>query len=270
MRFVPSGKCLPGEALMDTTFSDILLALVFTAIAIAYASVGQAGATGYIAVMAIAGLGPEVIKPTALALNIVVAAIGTIRFAAAGLLTWRTCYPFAILGVPFSLLGGALNLPGIVYLPVVGFLLLLAAWQMIRPMRAASLPESALVDPPFLPSLATGGIIGFISGITGIGGGIFIAPLIISLAWATTRQAAAISANFNLLNSAAALAGAWATLPGLSPQLPLWMLAAAIGGLVGSWLALNRLPPTMLRMILFALLAVAGLRMLWTWARLMW
>jgi uncharacterized membrane protein YfcA len=256
---------------MAVTLADAAFALVFTVIAIVYASVGQAGATGYIAVMAIAGLGPDVIKPTALALNIVVAAIGTIRFAAAGLLTWRTCYPFAILGVPFSLFGGALNLPGIVYMPVVGMLLLVAAWQMIRPMRTAPLHDAAPPhDPPFLPSLAAGGIIGFISGVTGIGGGIFIAPLIISLAWATTRQAAAISANFNLLNSAAALSGAWATLPGLPPQLPLWMLAAAIGGLLGSWLALDRLPPSMLRAILFLLLALAGLRLLFAWVQLMW
>lgn len=256
--------------MMDATLSDTLLGIIFVAIAIVYASVGQAGATGYIAAMAIAGLSADVIKPTALALNIVVAAIGTIRFVAAGLLTWRTCYPFAILGVPFSFLGGALNLPGILYMPVVGLLLLLAAWQMIRPMRAASSPKTALDDPPFIPALAAGGIIGFISGVTGIGGGIFIAPLIIALAWATTRQAAAISANFNLLNSAAALTGAWATLPGLPPQVPLWMLAAAIGGLIGSWLALKRLPPAMLRMILFALLTVAGLRMLWTWVGMMW
>ncbi len=255
---------------MDTTLSDALLALVFTAIAIVYASVGQAGATGYIAVMAIAGLSPDVIKPTALALNIVVAAIGTIRFAVAGLLTWRTCYPFAILGVPFSFLGGTLNLPGSVYMPMVGLLLLLAAWQMIRPRRTAPTTESGLAEPPFLPALAAGGGVGFISGVTGIGGGIFIAPLIIALAWATARQAAAISANFNLLNSVAALTGAWATLPGLPPQLPLWMLAAAIGGLIGSWLALNRLPPAMLRMILFALLAVAGLRMLWAWVGMVW
>lgn len=255
---------------MDISLSDALLALVFTAIAIVYASVGQAGATGYIAVMAIAGLGPDVIKPTALALNIVVAAIGTARFAVSGLLTWRTCYPFAILGVPFSLVGGALNLPGIVYMPVVGVLLLLAALQMIRPGRKALLPDSAPGDPPFLPSLAAGGLIGFISGVTGIGGGIFIAPLIISLAWATARQAAAISANFNLLNSAAALTGAWATLPGLPPQLPLWMFAAAIGGIFGSWLALKRLSPRALRAILFVLLAVAGLRMLASWVQTVW
>lgn len=254
---------------MDVTATDFLLAIIFVAIAIVYASVGQAGATGYIAVMAIAGLGPDMIRPTALALNIVVAAIGTIRFAAAGLLTWRTCYPFAILGVPFSLLGGSLNLPSRVYTPVVGLLLLLAAWQMIRPGRKPLLPDSAPVDPPFIPSLAAGGLIGFISGVTGIGGGIFIAPLAITLAWAATRQAAAISANFNLLNSAAALAGVWATLPGLPPQLPLWMLAAAIGGLFGSWLALRRLPPRTLRAILFLLLAVAGLRMLWMWVQMM-
>jgi len=253
---------------MDASFSDILLALVFATVAIVDASVGQAGGTGYVAVMAIAGLGPDVIKPTALALNIVVAAIGTIRFAAAGLLTWRTCYPFAILGVPFSLLGGALNLPGLVYMPVVGLLLLLAAWQLIRPKRTAPLPESAVAEPPFLPSLTAGGIVGFVSGVTGVGGGIFIAPLIISFAWATTRQAAAISANFNLLNSAAALAGAWATLPGLPPQLPLWLLAAALGGLLGSWLALSRLSPANLRIVLFLVLVVAGMRLIFAWYRL--
>lgn len=94
-----SGIRGPVEVTVDVTTTDFLLAIIFVAIAIVYASVGQAGATGYIAVMAIAGLGPDMIRPTALALNIVVAAIGTIRFAAAGLLTWRTCYPFAMLGV---------------------------------------------------------------------------------------------------------------------------------------------------------------------------
>jgi uncharacterized protein len=249
--------------------SDYLFACIFAAIATVYASVGQAGATGYIAVMALAGFGPEVIKPTALALNIVVAAIGTARFAAAGLLTWRSCYPFAILGAPFSLLGGTLNLPAGIYMPIVGTLLLVAAWQTIAPRRKATPPDdSGNAAPPFLPALAAGGIIGFMSGVTGIGGGIFIAPLVIAVGWTTIRQAAAISANFNLLNSSAALAGAWATLPALPAQLPLWMLAAGLGGLLGAWLGGRLLPAGLLRMILFGLLTLAGLRTLIAWMQM--
>ncbi len=98
---------------------SLLLAGVFALIAALYASVGQAGGTGYLAVMGLLGYGPEVIKPTALALNILVAAIGCWRFARLGLLTWRSCYPFAILGAPFSLLGGATHLPPWLYQPVV-------------------------------------------------------------------------------------------------------------------------------------------------------
>jgi uncharacterized protein len=248
---------------MNSTLESVLFPVALAIIAVLYASVGQAGATGYIAVMGLIGFGPEVIKPTALALNVLVAAIGSVRFARAGLLTWRSCYPFAILGAPFSVLGGATNLPASIYQPVVGALLLVAAWQMIRSARsAAQLDQHAPTYPPFLPSLVAGAGIGFISGVTGVGGGIFLAPLVLTFGWADTRQAAAVSAVFNLLNSAAALAGAWATLPSLPGALPWWLLTVGLGGLLGSWLGMRRLPSTTLRYILAALLLAAGLRML--------
>jgi uncharacterized membrane protein YfcA len=231
-------------------------------IAALYSSVGQAGGTGYVAVMGLAGLGPDVIKPTALALNILVAAIGSIRFARAGLLTWRSCYPFAVLGAPFSVLGGVINLPASIYQPLVGAMLLLAAVQMVRSARnAEQLDRGAPSDPPFLFALLAGGGIGFISGITGVGGGIFLAPLILTFGWVSTRQSAAVSAIFNLLNSTAALAGAWAVLPALPANLPEWLLAVGIGGLLGSWLGVQHLPATALRYVLALLLVVAGLRM---------
>jgi uncharacterized membrane protein YfcA len=242
---------------------DIVLLAVFGTVAALYSAVGQAGGTGYIAVMGLLGFAPDVIKPTALALNILVAAIGCVRFHRAGLLTWRSSYPFAILGAPFSLLGGAISLPPPVYQPAVGVLLLLAAVQMMRSAGgAAEADERAPRAPPFLLSLLTGGVIGLVSGVTGVGGGIFLAPLVLTMGWVSTRQAAAVSAAFNLLNSAAALAGVWATMPALPAQLPVWLAVVGLGALVGSWLGAHRLPPTALRIILAALLASSGLRMI--------
>lgn len=178
-------------------------------VAALYASVGQAGATGYIAVMGLLDFDAATLKPTALALNIFVAAIESLRFFRAGLMTWRTCYPFAVLGAPFSVLGGAVNLPSRLYQPIVGVVLLVAAAQMIRSARLRRLAEPAVPhDPPFLAALVAGGGIGFIAGITGAGGGIFLAPLILLFGWVDIRRAAAVSAAFNLLNSSAALAGA--------------------------------------------------------------
>jgi len=129
---------------------QILFPIVLAIIAATYAAVGQAGGTGYIAVMGLIGLSPDVIRPTALALNIVVAAIGAANFARAGLLKWRSFYPFAILGAPFSVLGGATHLSQSVYQPLVGALLILAAWQMVRSARgAARTDEIAPTTPPF-------------------------------------------------------------------------------------------------------------------------
>ena len=248
---------------MKTHFFDDFLPIIFAVVATLYASVGQAGGTGYVAVMGLLGFAPDVIKPTALALNILVAAIGCARFYRAGLLTWRSCYPFAILGAPFSLLGGALNLPAPIYQPAVGMLLLLAGSQMLRSAKHSSfLDGRAPQEPPFVPSLLAGGGLGLVSGITGVGGGIFLAPLVLTFDWVDTRQASAVSAAFNLLNSAAAFAGVWATMPALPGLLPWWLAAVGLGAAIGSWLGAHHLPPKALRIILAALLLASGARMI--------
>ncbi len=241
---------------------DILLPIAFGIVALFYASVGQAGGTGYVAVKGMLGLAPQVIKPTALALNVLVAAIACWRFYRAGLVTWRTAYPFAVLGAPFSLLGGATNLPPSLYQPIVGSLLLIAALQMLRSARTAASEDSPSARPPFAQSLIVGGAIGYVSGMTGVGGGIFLAPLILAFGWVGTRQSAGVSATFNLLNSATALAGVWAIMPDMPQQLPIWLISVGLGGFVGSWIGARHLPPGKMRLLLAVLLSVAGLRML--------
>ncbi|THF64922.1 sulfite exporter TauE/SafE family protein [Pseudothauera nasutitermitis] len=239
------------------------LAIAFLVIALAYAAVGQAGASGYIAAMAFVGLVPLVMKMTALALNLLVAAIGTFYFLKAGRLSWRNVYPFAILGFPFSLLGGAVHLPEGLYYPAVGVVLVLSAIQMARSAfgKGRALVV-APVAPPFRAALATGAIIGFISGTTGTGGGVFLAAVILAMNWGTPRQTAATTAVYNLINSAAALVGAYGAWHRLPESLPWWLAAVAVGGALGAFVGSRYLSDRWLRAVLAILLLVSGLNLL--------
>lgn len=247
-----------SDASIDPWFTLALLV-----IAGLYAAVGQAGATGYLAVMGMIGFEPSVMKPTALALNLVVAGIATVQFRRAGQFSWRNFYPFAVLGFPFSLLGGAVHLPERLYYPLVGVILLLAAVQMFRAARRSQQPERRVtaVKPPFWPALLVGALIGFVSGTTGTGGGVFLAPLILSMNWVDVRRTAAVTAAYNLLNSAAALVGSYATLDRLPPELPVWLLAVACGGVFGATLGARYLPDQVLRYLLAVILLLSGVRL---------
>lgn len=239
------------------------LSALILVVATLYAAVGQAGASGYLAVMGVVGLEPAVMKPTALILNLLVAAIGTLGFARAGLFHWRTFYPFGVLGMPFSFAGGMVDLPHRLYYPAVGGMLLLAALELIRSTWSArGGPDRVPAAPPFLPALASGAVIGFVSGMTGTGGGIFLAPVILLMGWVETRRAAAVSAAYNLLNSAAALAGAWTSIAALPPALPWWLAAAGVGGIIGAGLGSRHIPVGVLRYLLAAILAASGMKML--------
>lgn len=144
-------------------------------------------------------------------------------------------------------------------------LLLLAAGRWFVPPGR---PSSAIAKPRrsrrSSRALATGAGIGFVSGMTGVGGGIFLAPLVLVFGWTTTRQATAVSTVFNLLNCATAFAGAWATLPGRPAPLPWWLVAVGFGGLLGWWLGQRYLPPSALRFLLASILPVAAVRMIVT------
>src|SRR5688572_11601567 len=226
---------------MDAT---IVLAATFFVAAILYSSVGHAGASGYLAAMALVGLAPETMRPTALALNILVATIATVRYARAGQFDWRTLWPFALASVPAAFIGGMLHLPTTFYRPLVGVILLLAALELVRSARrsAAREADAPQSDVPIVPALCIGAGIGLLSGLTGTGGGIFLSPVLLFLGWAQTRKTSGVSAAFILLNSVAALAGTTFVLSALPPAIPLWLLAATGGALLGTQLGTRLLP----------------------------
>jgi uncharacterized membrane protein YfcA len=204
-----------------------LISLLILAAALLYSSVGQAGASGYLAIMALFGLPPEVMRATALVLNVLVASIATFRFARAGAFSWPLFWPFAATSIPFAFIGGSLGLAGSAYKIVVGVILLFAAARLyLGPHQ----PDSPPKPPRHLLALACGAAIGLVSGLTGVGGGIFLSPLLLFLGWAETRIVSGVSAAFILVNSIAALVADPSAVAFLPPQFPAWAAAAVLGG----------------------------------------
>lgn len=242
---------------METT---LLLALVFLVAAVLYGSVGHAGASAYLAAMALVGVAPEVMKPTALVLNILVASIVTLRFARAGFVRPGSLLPFLAGSVPAAFIGGALTLPAALYRPLVGGVLLVAAarfgWTASR--ASADFPPRA----PWPAAVVAGAGIGLLAGLTGTGGGIFLTPLLLAAGWAGIRFAAGTSAAFILANSISGLAGNIGSVGSLPTSLPLWLAAVAVGGGIGSWLGSRRLPSPWIRRALAVVLLVAGLKLI--------
>ncbi|HEY3395390.1 MAG TPA: sulfite exporter TauE/SafE family protein [Lacipirellulaceae bacterium] len=239
----------------------LLAALMFVA-AILYSSVGHAGASGYLAAMALMNVAPEVMRPTALCLNIIVATIGTIQFARAGYFAWNIFWPFAVTSVPCAFIGGTLKLPYDYYRAVVGVVLLFAAARLIYSARRSS--ESEPKPLPLAVALIGGASIGLLAGLTGVGGGIFLSPLLLLANWATVRQTAGVSVAFILVNSIAGLAGNLASVQYLPPQIPFLALTVAVGGIIGSQLGSRHFAPILLRYLLAVVLVMAGCKMIFT------
>jgi uncharacterized membrane protein YfcA len=246
-------------SITDTTHLVFLFAAVGV-VAFLYSSVGHAGASGYIAVMALWGIAPVVIRPTALVLNILVASIGAFQFWRAGHFDWKLFWPFALLSVPAAYLGGYLQLPALILRILIGLVLLFSAVRLI--FRRGDPPATFPPKPPV--AVATGAAIGLLSGLTGTGGGIFLTPLLIFLKWARIRQAAAVSALFILVNSIAGLFG-YFTARGSIPFLGVILAGAAvIGGTLGSYLGSRRFPVRTISLLLATVLIIAGCKLIFT------
>ena len=244
---------------------NLYLAALILLAAVIYTSVGHAGASGYIAAMALFGVAPAVMKPTALVLNILVASFGTWRLHRARLISTRALVPFIIGSLPFAFLGGAVQLPGGTYRLIVGMVLLGAAIPfLLAPRERVAHPEGPAPVPPVVPAILIGAAIGFLSGLTGTGGGIFLSPILLYMAWAGTRQSSGLTAPFILINSMAGLAGNAYSLAYLPPALPMFAVAALIGALIGTQLGIRWLSPRTIQRVLACVLIIAGGKLILT------
>ena len=238
----------------------LIIAILFFVGAALYASVGHGGASSYLAVMGLFSLAPDVMKPTALALNILVASVATFKFYRAGLFSWRLFWPFAVASIPAAFAGGAVMLPTRWYKIVVGVVLLYAAVWMFRSALRPISKETH--SPPLWAALIAGLAIGFLSGLTGVGGGIFLSPLLLSMGWAETRATSGVAAPFILVNSIAGLLGHIASVSQLPANVPVWGAAALIGGWIGASYGSKRAPVPVLRQLLSLVLVVAGVKLI--------
>jgi uncharacterized membrane protein YfcA len=242
-----------------------LLAIAFFAVAVLYSTVGHAGASGYLALMALLGVAPATMRPTALALNVLVAAVATYRFRRAGWTGWNDLLPFVLASVPFAYLGGLTQLPVAGYRAMLGCVLIFSAAVML--WRASGGGESIQERPLAIPrsvALGSGAAIGLLSGLTGTGGGIFLSPLLLLAGWAGPRGAAGLAAPFILLNSIAGLLGFQWSQGSLPAELPLYAAAVVAGGLLGTTLGLQFLRGRWLLVVLALVLCVAGGKLLLT------
>jgi uncharacterized membrane protein YfcA len=227
--------------------------------AVLYTSVGHAGASAYIALMALFGIAPAVMRPTALALNILVASFTSWRFMRVGMFRWRVLWPFLLGAIPMAFIGGAIQLPGAYYRPIVGVVLLLGAVRLLWPKELARSREPR--DPPIWAGVLGGAGIGLLSGLTGTGGGIFLSPLLLFLGWSTTKTASGVAAVFILCNSIAGLLGNIAIVKALPPDLPLYAVAVLLGAVIGTTLGIRFATPVILK-ALGLVLVIAGLKLI--------
>ncbi len=235
--------------------SQLLLAACMLLGAALYTTVGHAGASAYIALMALFGLSATTMRPTALALNIMVATFASFRYLRAGYFRWRTVWPFLVGAVPFAFVGGAIQLPVHYYRPVVGAVLLFGGLRLIVAGERTVSAEPR--DPPLALAIACGAAIGLLAGLTGTGGGIFLSPLILFFGWAQTRTASGIAAVFILCNSIAGLAGNFAAVRALPPDLPLYAAAVLAGAVVGTTMGIRFPVPVILRALGIVLIVAA-------------
>ena len=232
-------------------------------VAFLYASVGHGGASGYLALMALFGIAPEVMKPTALMLNLFVSLTAFLQFYRGKHFSWHIFWPFALASVPLSFAGGMIKVDGVVYKQLLGLLLLI---PVARFLFFHKITVTDTRKPNIWLSLMIGAAIGFLSGLIGIGGGIMLSPVLLLLAWTDQKQTAAISALFILVNSLAGLGGQLTNSVQFSADMITFVAVAFAGGLLGAWMGALRFRQTVLKQVLALVLLVAAVKLLFSQA----
>lgn len=230
-------------------------------VAFLYASVGHGGASGYLALMSLFSLAPEIMKPTALLLNLFVAGIACYHYYKAGYFNKKLFLPFIITSTPFAFLGGLLEIETGLYKTILGVLLLFAVLKMLFGFSKDTSEKRTI---KIIPALLFGAIIGFLSGLIGIGGGIILTPLILLLHWGNMKEAAAVSALFIWVNSASGLAGQLIQGAELSSLSFVMVITVVVGGFLGSYFGSKKFNPHLLRYLLAAVLVIASFKLLFT------
>jgi len=242
--------------------SIIWIAALMAIAAALYSSIGHGGASAYLAIMALFSVAPDVMRPTALALNLAVASFAAARFAMEGQTNWRLLAAFAVTAVPAAFVGGSLKLPPELYRPLVGVVLLFAAVRLFwQPEQLAARPVHS---PSMAITLPLGAALGLLAGLTGTGGGIFLSPLIILFGWEGARKTSGVAATFIFVNSVAGLFGNIASVRRLPAELPILVISVFAGALIGTWLGVSRLPRHRLLQALAIVLVIAACKLLFT------
>ena len=251
----------------------LLLAGLFFLVAIAYSSVGFGGGSTYNALLVLSGVDYRLVPAIALSCNILVVSGGVYHYSRAGSLSFSKLLPFIVLSVPLAWLGGRLSVSEQVFIGLLGFSLLVAAVQMLLKPNTEIRPDDYTTTRYWLAALPVGGIIGLLAGITGIGGGIFLAPVIYFLHLAPARTVAGITSAFILVNSIAGLAGQMMKAGDYSP-VEGWMQAwplfivVVLGGQIGSHLGAYHLSETWVKRLTAVLMFYVAIRLLWRWVEM--
>ncbi|MBK9060032.1 MAG: sulfite exporter TauE/SafE family protein [Flavobacteriales bacterium] len=240
---------------MDSTLLILLIAFV----AFAYAMVGHGGASGYLALMALAGMSVVVMRPTALVLNLFVSAISFTLYARSGHFKWSTFWPFAVLSIPAAWLGAHVVLDPVIYKRILAVCLLFAVAKLFGFFGKG---KDGLQPIPLVWGLLIGSALGFVSGMIGIGGGILLSPVLLLFNWADMKTTAATSALFIFVNSAAGIVGAFGNGETLGTEMVPWIIAAVLGGLLGSWIGAKRLNELRLKQALGIVLLFASVKLM--------
>ncbi len=232
-------------------------------VALLYASDGHGGASGYLALMALFAFSPAVMKPTALLLNLFVSSVSFLQFYRGGFFKWKMFLPFALASIPLSFFGGTISIDSFVYKKILGVLLLI---PVIRFFFFKNADPKDIRPATIWLSLLIGGIIGLLSGMIGIGGGIILSPVLLLLKWTDQKQTAAISALFIFVNSVAGLGGQLTKGIEFRSDMFIYVGIAFAGGLCGAYLGSFKFPQTAIKNVLACVLALAAYKLLFTYA----